>query len=213
MLMAVDMLAQTSLEFGALARVQDDLIKTPPPPHAPKKLVKALDQMALVFNEIDGAIMDYVTLDFEPPPSGDQGRDQERLRKNTRLLQALAAGHTKTELSTLRGHCTEITAIYQRDLSPWFRRVLSKGDVDEIERLFMTFVADFDVSIVSAVAELSQWITEHARATLELVRADRFTEANDRILADDKEIFDARVKTLDGLNLLRQLKATFLALA
>jgi len=66
-LTAVEKLTRTSLAFDALVRVQDRLAASPPPTDAPAKLVKALDQMSLIYSEIDGAIGRYLTLDFEPP--------------------------------------------------------------------------------------------------------------------------------------------------
>lgn len=209
-LSAVNKLTRTSLEFGALMAVRDQLVAAPPPSDAPAKLVKALDQMSLIYHEIDTAILKYLTLDFDPPAETE---DKKRLRKNKMLLQELAVGHTKTELSTLRGHCDEIAAIYVRDLQPWFATVLDGPDVAALQTLFMTFVANFDDTILDAVAELADWVTHQAEETLDLVRQERYPEANQRVLAADKEIFEARRKTLDGVNLLSELKRTFIAIA
>jgi hypothetical protein len=209
-LAAVDKLNRTSLEFGALMAVRDQLAVVPPPSDAPAKLVKALDQMSLIYYEIDRAILNYVTLDFDPPAETE---DRKRLRKNMMLLQELAAGHTKTELSTLRGHCDEITTIYVRDLAPWFATVLDDSDVTALQTLFMTFVANFDDNILAAVTELVGWVTQRAEETLQLVREERYQEANERILAAEKESFDSRRTTLDGVNLLRELQSTFIAVA
>jgi hypothetical protein len=210
MLAAVDRLARTSLEFGALMTVREQLVAAPPPSDAPAKLVKALDQMSLIYSEIDRAIMNYVTLDFEPPAETE---DKKRLRKSKMLLQELAAGHTKTDLSTLRGHCDEITTIYVRDLAPWFVVVLDTPDVEALRALFMRFVANFDDNIVEAVAELVEWVTQRAKETLLLVRQEHYQEANQSVLAADKESLEARGKALDGVNVLRELKSTFIAIA
>jgi hypothetical protein len=210
MLTAVDRLARTSLEFGALLAVHDQLAAAPPPPDAPAKLVKALDQMSLIYHELDRAILKYVALDFDPPVDTE---DKRRLRKSKTLLRELAAGRTKTELSTLRGHCDEITTIYRRALKPWFEAVLDAPDVAALDTLFMTFVANFDNSILEAVTELAGWVTGRAQETLVLVRQERYLEANQSILAAEKESLEPREKAQEGVNLLGQLRATFIAIA
>ncbi len=85
--------------------------------------------------------------------------------------------------------------------------------MNALENLFLTFVADFDDTILSAVTELADWITFQATETLDLVREARYQEANERVLAADKESFETRKKTLEGVNLLRELKSTFIAVA
>jgi hypothetical protein len=209
-LAAVHNLTHTSLQFGALVRVQDRLAETPPPPGVPAKLVKALDQMALIYTEIDAAIAEYLTLDFQPPTDSE---DRRRLARAKQHLQYLATGHTRNELASLVGHCGEITTIYRRDLRPWFEARLDAADAEALETLFMENVGSFDGDIVAAVRELTEWITRKAEETLELVREERYAEANAHILAADKEVFDARQRLLAGLNLLREPKGTFLALA
>lgn len=210
MLHAVEKLTRTSLQFDVLVRVQDQLAQSPAPPGVPAKLVKALDQMSQIYLEIDTAISHYLTLDFEPPTDSE---DRRRLRRSMQHLDALATGHTKNELDTLIGHCGEITTIYMRDLKPWFETKLERQDVDSLEELFLTYVAGFDDNIVEAVRELTEWITINAKQTRELVQQQHYREANEHILAADKEIFDARETLLKGINLLRQPKRTFLALA
>jgi hypothetical protein len=206
-LSALRQLAFTASEFDALERASPKLVAAlaaggPNGASAPDKLVVVVKQMGLIYGGIEEEFDKYLALDFEHL----EPRDRERLAK-------LARGETRARLPTLRGHCKEIVATYERYLRPWFEHVLSADEVMELDRLFRQNVAGYDHSMMEAIEELAGWIESEAEGALRRVESGDFEAANRRRREAHKEILPDLRTMRSAFGVLGRLEEEFVPLS
>jgi hypothetical protein len=161
-------------------RVKEKLLRQSDP--ATGKLVTALEEIYKIFASLEDEIPQFLALQFD-------AEDQPSLAQERAKLIALEGGEIGVRMGQARGHCSKISNIYQRHLSPWFDRVLPKTDTEQIAVLFQQ-IHEFDSEMVVAIDRLADWLTREASEVL--------SHDAKRYEAAQKRIQDARASLLQG---------------
>jgi hypothetical protein len=188
-------------KLGALRAVKDKLLRQPDP--AADKLVAVLGELSKIYNAIDGELVRYLSLHFDPAVD----LAEERAR-----LLTLEGGQIQTRVNEARGHCHKIGNIYQRYLSRWFHDALTPAEADLLDQIFRDFTYA-DNSMLYALHELTTWLTQEASQTLTHVDAGELGEANRRVRAARQEILPARRAIGRAMSDLLDLQAEFIEAA
>jgi len=224
MLEEVDGLNYALADLSAIDAVMDKLLKSAQPAptvqgqatSAPARLMSAIVELGQIFKAMDHEFGTYFALSFSPP-ADDEERDQLAKRKET--LHRLATGETKARLKEMRGHCGMIKTIYLKYLEDWFKAIpLEKDELDNLERLFVHDMDEFDGDMITAIAAIADWLKEQATTTLGYVddaqRDDKkYDLANYHILQTQKTLLAAEQKIWDGLATLNGLQPKLMDMA
>jgi hypothetical protein len=93
-------------------------------------------------------------------------------------------------------------------LSPWFARVLHPDEQNELANLFQNLLGG-DKVIIDKLGRIAEWLTNEAKAVLDLVDENKLDEANLRIHAGRKEVLPLRETVSQTMIRLYQLQTEF----
>ena len=157
--------------FGAaikLAKV--NLLRQPD--EATVKLTDVLDELGKVFSFIEEETVRYLALYFLP--------DHQNYIECRTILLKTESGVLAVKGSEARGHCHKISNIYDRHLRRWFHDRLSGEEAQDFQQIF-DLLGDMDFHFMGAISSISDWLTEEARITLDMIDSDDVLVANQRV--------------------------------
>lgn len=187
--------------LGGIEAVKGKLLRQPDP--AADKLVAVLNELSKIYVACDAELLRYLSLSFDP--AGDIAI--ERL-----TLLTLEGGQLLLRTNEARGHCHKIWNIYERYLQRWFHTVLAPDEASKMKELFER-LSYGDSQMELAINELANWLTHEAQATLDLVDAGKYEEANQRIKAARKEVQGTRAAIQKAMSQLLHLQGDFIAMS
>jgi hypothetical protein len=191
-------------KLGIMNAVKDKLIKRPDP--AADKLITALEELAKVFGALNSEISTYLSVAFYEG-QGFKERAQERAH-----LVELEGDQIKARMARAKGHCKKITNIYDKYLTTWFDRVLSRDESQKMRELYWA-LAESDDYMIDAIDETSSWLSQQAEETLNLVDDDKFPAAADKVKRARAEVLPKRKAISEALTTLFKLQSEFIVIS
>lgn len=158
-------LLDTADRLGAIEAVKRKLVKQPDP--AAAKLVTVLEELSKIYGALEDELTTYLALFFDDS-------DPKQLARERAALGRLEGGAIRARMGEARGRCGKIWNIYQRYLTPWFDRVLNRGEREQLGRLFRE-LSEMDSHMVDAIGEVATWLTAEALATGNLLAHNDLT--------------------------------------
>ena len=192
------MLYDVAAKLNIMKLLKDKLLRQPDP--AADKLVVVLAELSKIYGVIDAELVRYLSLYFDP----QQGLQEERI-----VLLTLEGGQIRSRVAEASGHCHKIWNIYSRYLERWFHDALTPDEAELMNELFSS-LSYADSQMLSALDELTRWLSQESTATLSLVDAGKLDEANARVRSARKEIMPARQGISGAMSDLMQLQADFI---
>jgi hypothetical protein len=162
-------------KLGVLERVLLKLKSNPD--KAVAKLTQALGELTLGYTMLHNEMIELGSLSFS----------QEDIPETQTRLKALETGKLGTELEAVKGNCTRITNIYNRYLTGWFDRVLTKGEAKQIERLFSD-LATMDGRFLRSADSLSNIAKQYAAKARRLIETGQVAQATKLTRDLDKKL-------------------------
>jgi len=183
-----------------LDAVKEKLIRQPD--KAIIHLTDVLEELSKVYTVLDSGITDYLSVWFDPG-------DPKTIAEYRRVLIGLEGGRVRAQAAAARGHCSRISSIYERLLSPWFGRVLDPVEQNDVENLFMG-LRGADDDMLDDIDELSNWVEGRASGILEYVSHGNYAAANQEIEDDRRATRDDRRRLASSIDQLFSLQAQFI---
>jgi hypothetical protein len=190
--------------LGILDRLKRKLMKQPDVASA--KLETVLIEMSKIYGVLQAAVNDYLSLWLVPDDAN------KKWRAEVATLRRFASGAHEAEMRKAKGDCKKIWNIYVAFLQPWFSRVLSPAEADELFGLFRE-LSDVDSTMVDAINATSTWLTNEATTTLRMVLAKEYDTADQRIQSSLELWQPAAGKLRDSMNRLYDLQASFIVVS
>jgi hypothetical protein len=196
-------LTEVSEKLGVIDAIRRQLVTQPDP--ALDKLATALAEVSKIYDVLQAEIKNLLSLYFDPSdtPEAAKSRAGERA-----ILVALEGRELVARMRQAKGHSGKIENIYQKFLDPWFQRVLKPDQANEMFGFFH-FFHGVDLHMVQRIEDAAGWISQQAKAIADLVDADRFDEANQRIKELRNELRPVREQIADIMKALFDLEARF----
>lgn len=135
--------------------------------------------------------------------------DQTSRQDERKVLVKLEGGELLSEVEQARPICRKIERIYRQDLRVWFGKYLEEDEQLKMEGLFQQ-LGTADDQLVDQLMQVAKWLTEEAKATLDLVDGDDLDAANRRIKAARKEVLPFRRVLSESMRKLFALQDAFL---
>jgi len=196
-------LLELGMKLGVFQRIKQKLIGAPD--LAAEKLIEVLQEITKIYEVLDSELNDYLVIWFIE-------NDFNNIERYRRTLISLEAGRIKPRMEEARGHCKKIKKIYDRYLTPWFKRVLDDNEFFETQDLFNQLDM-FDLNMMDAIKEVADWLTDRASFVMDLVDANKYDEVNFEIRNDRKMILPDRQKISDIMTELYSLLADFIEIS
>lgn len=184
-------------KLGVIDEVKIRLLGTPD--LANDKLVVALEETAKIYHLVENMLSTYLSIEF----------DQTSRQDEREVLVKIEGGELLSEVEQARPICSKIERIYTQYLRGWFGKYLEKDEQLKMEVLFQELSAADD-HLVDQLRQVAEWLTEEAKATLDLVDGDDLDAANRRIKAARKEVLPVRQVISDSMRKLFAIQADFL---
>ncbi len=189
--------------LGAIEAVKRKLIAQPDP--AAAQLVTVLEELSKIYGAMEDELTTYLSLFFAES-------EQKQLAHERAALARLEAGAIRARMSEARGRCGKIWNIYVRYLTPWFQRVLNPHESEHVSELFRE-LSEVDSHMVDAIAEIADWLTEEAKATLDLVEQNNYEDANARVVAARRVVRPMRERIADSMIRIRRIESDFIEIS
>ncbi len=186
-------------KVGAISAVKDRLLNQPD--KAAAKLAESLEELYKMFQALDEEIVRYLSLYFESETSIIQGRQ---------VLLGLEVGQSQIRMHEARGHCAKIKNIYTKHLNGWFDRALGNDQDRQTMKMIFESMGTADDAAISAVDQVTKWLTQEAESTLDLVDAGNRLAANQRVTLARIAAKPARIRLTEAMAQLRGLQADFI---
>jgi hypothetical protein len=191
-------------KLGLLDRLKEKLFQQPD--RASANLATVLDEMSKIHDILVAELKNYVSLYFDPAADADA---EELRREERKALTALEGREIEARMRRARTHSSKINNIYFRFLRPWFVRAkLTDEENRDMYHLFHDLYGD-DVEMLNQINKVAKWLSEQAEATLTLVDAGKFEEANVRIKAARLELLPTRREMSRVMQRLTDLESEF----
>lgn len=174
------------------------------PDEATVKLANVLDELGKVFGFIEEETVRYLALYFLP--------DHQNYIECRTILLKTESGALAIKGNEARGHCHKISNIYDKHLRRWFHDRLSDTEAQEFQQIF-DLLGDMDSHFMRAISSISDWLTEEARITLDMLDDDDVRGANQRIRQARMSALPARQAVVQAMRELRMLQADFIQAA
>lgn len=189
--------------FGAAIKLaKANLLRQPD--EATVKLADVLGELGKVFNFFEEETVRYLALYFLP--------DHRNYIECRTILLKTESGALAIKGNEARGHCHKISNIYDKHLRRWFHDRLSGKEAQEFQQIF-DLLGDMDSHFMRAISSISDWLTEEARITLDMIDADDILGANQRIRQARISALPARQAVVKNMHELRKLQAEFIQAA
>jgi hypothetical protein len=188
---------ETANQLGILATVKRKLVNQPDP--AAAKLAIVLEELSKIYYAFDDELTAYTSLFFDES-------DPKQLRRERAVLAKLEGGAIQARINQARGHCSKIWNIYQRYLTPWFRKVLSRDENEQVEELFRE-LSDIDSKWIADIDAVAWWLAQEATAAGELVERNDLAKANERVDAARKQLRPLRRVISETMVQMRSLES------
>ncbi len=186
-------------KVGAISAVKDRLLNQPD--KAAAKLAESLEELYKMFQALDEELVRYLSLYFESETSIIQGRQ---------VLLGLEVGQSQIRMHEARGHCAKIKNIYTKHLNGWFDRALGNDQDRQTMKMIFESMGTADDAAISAVDQVTKWLTQEAESTLDLVDAGNRLAANQRVTLARIAAKPARIRLTEAMAQLRGLQADFI---
>jgi hypothetical protein len=197
-------LTEIADRLGILERLKRKLVKQPDV--AAEKLGTVLFEISKIYNVLEGAANEYLSLWVVPD------KDNNTWRGEIAKLRKLAAGGHEVAMRRAKGNCKKIWNIYIAYLQPWFAKALTEGEAEKLFGLFRE-LSDIDSVMVDAIDATAKWLTEEASGTLKLAMQNSYDAAQHRIQAAWYDWQPAASRIRKSMNSLYDLQASFVELA
>ena len=102
--------------------------------------------------------------------------ERAELADEKSTLLELEGGKIAARMNAARGHCIRIDNIFNRYLSPWFKRILQPDEVSMMGNLF-TQLSSTDGMMLEAIDNVSNVVTA-SQSILDLVDQEKFWKPN-----------------------------------
>jgi hypothetical protein len=190
-------LVDISDKLGLIQVVKSKLVSQPDP--ASSKLLAALGEISKIYQTFEEEITRYLSVTLEP----------DELAEEKRILLDLESGKIVARMGSARGHCGKIYNIFNRYLSPWFKRVLNSDEVSMMEQLFAQMSLT-DSLMLDVIDEVSRWLSQEAEATLNLVEQGDLVAAQSRVSEARRQILPARRAISGAMRRIYDIEASFI---
>lgn len=167
-------------KLGVIEVVKGKLVQQRDP--AIEKFIIALDEISKLYSATESELSRYLSVWLESNSDNQEERE---------LLLSLESGPLLLRWASARGHCHKLTNIYNAHLNKWFARILQPDELDQIQDLFSEFALVED-GFVANLDSLTQWLSEQASETIDLLDNGQIDEANAHIRAARKSIHPYR---------------------
>jgi hypothetical protein len=188
-------------KLGVIQAVKGKLLRQPDP--AAEKLAIVLQEISKIYLAIEVELVRYLSLHFDPA---------DNLAEERMVLLTLESGQLNMRVNEARGHCHKIANIYYKYLDRWFQRVLSSSESAMMADVFSE-LSNLDAGFMIVLDQLTNWLSQNASDSLNLVDTGKIDDANDSIKKARKEILPARQAISKAMSALMQLQADFIAAA
>ena len=155
---------------AAINRAKANFLRQPD--EAIVKLADVLDELGKVLGFIEEETVRYLALYFLP--------DHQNYIECRTILLKTESGALAIKRNETRGHCYKISNIYDRHLRRWFHDRLSGEEAQDFQQIF-DLLGDMDFHFMGAISSISDWLTEEARITLDMIDSDDVLGANQRV--------------------------------
>jgi len=108
-----------------------------------------------------------------------------------------------------KGNSAKIQNIYEKYLTPWFKRLLAPKDSDAMFQFFHSFHG-VDLEMVEKIEHTAEWLSKQAKTIADLVDNDQFAEANHKIKKLRHELGPVRKVIAEIMKRLFDLEAQFI---
>lgn len=169
-------------------------------------LITALEEVSTVCDTIDREITNYLRLTFDPRIASP-GLQQER-----DVLLAFEGDQLRARMREAKGSCEKIRTIYDVYLRDWFSQALDAPDAAAMEQLFLTLWGS-DMNMFYDIDLAAAWLKGQASQTLELLDADKVTEATQAVRAARQEINPTRQAIASARTQMADLRNTFISVS
>lgn len=152
------------------------------------RLHEAVDEIARSFEVIEGQLVALLAADVTSPDA-------------RRMLIGLEGGSARLPLASMRGHCSTIGEIWEKDLSTVFQRLTSGAELAVIEDAFRQ-LDNLDGIILRTANELAVGLAEEAAMLLDAIDRGTPQDAQARQLQIRAEVRGLRQlvnETLAGM--------------
>lgn len=187
-------------KVGAIDAVKYRLLSQPD--KAAAKLAESLDELYKMFKALDEEIIRYLSLYFDSETTIIQGRN---------VLLGMEVGQSRIRMHEARGHCAKIKNIYQKHLNGWFDQVFGNETGNQDLKNFFEDIGTADDAIIQAVDRVTDWLTQEAEQTLDLVDGGNRLGANQRVTQARIDAKPARMRLTKAMAHLRGMQAEFIA--
>ena len=196
------LLSNTERLGTLLSSAKSKLLKQPD--EAAAKLADVLDEVSKIFEFIETEMCNYLSIQFLP--------DMSNLRECRTALLALESESLEIRGNQARGHCHKIANLYDKYLNRWFSTLLEPKEYQDLNQLFER-LGTMDDYMVLGLDSATQWLTQEAHETLNLVDEGKLDAANDRVKSARKIALAVRQEMAKALSSLRALQAQFIAMS
>lgn len=146
---------------------------------AGSRLHEAIDEIQVSFAVIEAQLVALI--------GADVGSHEAR-----RSLVELEGGSAALHLANMRGHCSSIEEIWNKDLKTRFQRVFTKkGKYQELETAFAQ-LASMDGVLLQAARLLGDGIPVEAQALLDAIDSGQMSQAGSRLRQIRDEVRELR---------------------
>lgn len=184
--------------FGNV-NIKDKLLNNPT--EASAKLAEVLGELSLILEFVEKETVRYLEIIFLP--------DKSNFISCRSALLSLESGYVTIKGYEARGHCHKIMNIYEKYLARWFSKVLDAQEAQDIKRLFDRMnSADYDM--IEGIKEITRWLKDESETILQMVDADQFDVANQRIKNARIAVQQTRRDIVEALAQLKLLQASFI---
>ena len=146
--------------------------------------------------------MRYLSLYFDSETTIIQGRT---------VLLGMEVGQSRIRMHEARGHCAKIKNIYEKHLNGRFDSVFRNDADQQTLKTIFENIGTADDAIIQAVDRVTDWLTQEAEQTLDLVDGGNQLGANQRVTQARIDAKPARIKLTEAMAHLRGRQAEFIA--
>jgi hypothetical protein len=188
-------------DLVALLQAAQGRLTRDAPPEALDSLAVVLDEISKLYQLMDAELTRYLSLSLAPEHSADERA----------VLLSLDGGQITARASEARGHCHKIAAIYSHDLQSWFASKLQPAEMSQVDQTFGV-LGKSDADMTYVIHLLSQWLSDKATKTLDLVDAGDLAGAKAFVKSARLDALPMRQKLARTISTMRDMQAELLRL-
>jgi hypothetical protein len=166
---------------------------------ASKALREVVSDLRIMFEKLDDAIVDLLSLSISKPESESENR---------KVLYSITGERLKIALRDARTRCGKIDKIYREHLSGWFPKILNPDEQMKIDDLF-SYLGTADDKFIQTVDSVEWWLRKAAESLLTHLDQGDFEGAKTELANLRANSENGRKSIRDSLLNLQQMEADF----